>query len=413
MLLNKERALELMNDHDVVAIVGTTHENVTYLTGHIGWARRVYRSVASYGALSNDPDRGSALVFDNGQEGTYYSGQGTFAELVRWFGEPNAIGVPAGYQPATDEEARYLELMDTSTTLPTGVDAVAAALRELGVTRGRIAVDEIGCRPEFLAALRERLPGCEIVPGSGLFLMIRLVKTPEELERLRAAARINEAGLTAMLRRMAPGVTENDAVAAWREEVARPGGMWHWCHLGSGPHRVDIFPPTDRELQPGDLFAYDAGLWYRNYNADTGGCGIVGDPTDQALHEYRAIEDGVQEALEVVREGVTVGQIFDRMVEAIKRHGYPAFEATFAGHTIGLEAREVPFVIGPEQRYDDPFLPPTSEFPIPANAVLNIEAPFGVFGYGAYQYEISVVVQQNGWEPLIERDRQGFTIIGG
>ena len=29
MLLNKSRALQLMREHDVVAIIGTTHENVT------------------------------------------------------------------------------------------------------------------------------------------------------------------------------------------------------------------------------------------------------------------------------------------------------------------------------------------------------------------------------------------------
>src|SRR5262245_2388284 len=259
MLLNKDRALSLMADHDIAALVGTTHENVTYLTGHIGWARRVYRSVESYGVLSRDPDRGTALVIDNGQEGTYYSTQGSTAELVRWFGGKNALGVPAGYRPATEEEALYLAFQDDSSTFATGVDAVVGALAELGVARGRIAVDELGCRPAFLAALRERLPSCEVLPASGLFLMIRLVKTPEELERLREAAGINEAGLTAMLERMAPGVTENEAVEAWREAVARPGGMWHWCHLGSGPSRIDIFPPTDRALAPGDQFAYDAG----------------------------------------------------------------------------------------------------------------------------------------------------------
>ena len=62
MLLNKERALALMAEHELVAIIGTTLENVTYLTGHVGWAQRVYRSLQSYAVLTNDPDAGSDLI---------------------------------------------------------------------------------------------------------------------------------------------------------------------------------------------------------------------------------------------------------------------------------------------------------------------------------------------------------------
>ena len=57
MLYNRERALELMREHDVAAMIGTTLENVTYLTGHIGWAQRVYRARKSYGVITNDPGR--------------------------------------------------------------------------------------------------------------------------------------------------------------------------------------------------------------------------------------------------------------------------------------------------------------------------------------------------------------------
>ncbi|MEE9275098.1 MAG: M24 family metallopeptidase, partial [bacterium] len=99
------------------------------------------------------------------------------------------------------------------------------------------------------------------------------------------------------------------------------------------------------------------------------------------------------------------------LVDGIHKAGFPEFNSPFAGHTVGLEAREFPFILSAETKYDNPFLPPSSEIPLPANAVINIEAPIGTMGFGGYQIEYSVVVTETGWEPLIPQERP-FRVIG-
>ncbi|MCH8855355.1 MAG: hypothetical protein IIA03_03725, partial [Proteobacteria bacterium] len=53
-------------------------------------------------------------------------------------------------------------------------------------------------------------------------------------------------------------------------------------------------------------------------------------------------------------------------------------------------------LLADEAKYDQPFLPPSSEIPLPENAVINIEAPVGTMGFGGYQIEYSAVVKKGG-----------------
>ncbi|MFQ5693875.1 MAG: aminopeptidase P family N-terminal domain-containing protein, partial [Nitrospinota bacterium] len=207
MPYNKARILELMREHDLTAIIGTTLENVTYLTGHVGWAQRVYRARKCHALLTSDPGAGTDLIM-NRADNTYYAAYGGHAENVYCYGGQAYHVTPEGYEPGDEEFRRYLELHESGGRHKTLLDALLAALKNRGVTRGRIALDEEGCTEALFAALREKLPACEFLPGSGLFLMARLVKTDEELDRLRAAARVNEDAIAEVFGFVREGVSE-------------------------------------------------------------------------------------------------------------------------------------------------------------------------------------------------------------
>ena len=222
MLLNKDRALALMAEHDLTAIIGTNLQNVTYLTGHVGWAQRVYRSRRSCALMTADPGAGTDLILDRG-DNTYFAAYGGYPERVYSYGGRPAIVIPEGYEPADEEQKVYMELTESGGRHKTILDALLAALKARGITRGRIALDEEGCPPALFESFQKALPGCEFIPGSNLFLMIRLVKTEEELGRLRAAAQINEDAIGQVFGSLRAGMSENDVAAIWRENVAKYG----------------------------------------------------------------------------------------------------------------------------------------------------------------------------------------------
>lgn len=403
MLLNTGRATKLMDEHGVDALIGTTLENVVYLSGHEGWVQRVYRSRMNFALMSRQPDPVTDVVLDTGDI-TYFAARGGNVGRALAYGGQSALIVPEGYVAATDEEESYLDLYRHAGRFRTPVDALAELIEERGLTRSRIGFDDDGCTPDIRPKLEARFPDADFVSAASLLLMIRAVKTPDEVEILRRAGEINRDAMEAMIAQLRPGMTESALAEIWRTEVARPGGMWHWLHFATGPRSVFVFPPVDRVVQHGDLFFVDAGIFYRNYNADGGLCGSVGEPSADALREFDAIRRGIEDTVDIVRAGVTGGRIYDTMVEGIQSHGFPEFGTNFAGHMIGLEAREIPFVFAPETPYADAFLPQSSEMPIPVGAVLNIEAPIGRMGTGGYQYEVSLVVTEDGSTPLFPHD---------
>lgn len=410
-LLNHERALNLMQEHSIDAIIGTTSENVTYLSGHQGWVQRAYRSRQNFALLSVDPQVNVDLVL-NGGDLTYFAARGgDVARAIGYGGTAGLLSTEDGdYEPSTEEERSFLNLYETSGRFPNAVAALIRLIRDRGLQRTRIAFDEEGCDPSILRALRTEFPSAEFVPATNLLLMIRLVKTPAEIELLRRAAEMNRDAFEAMFEAMRPGITESELAEVWRAEVARPGARWHWLHLGTGTRSAWVFPPTERKLEVGDLFLCDGGITYQGYNADTGTSGSIGEPTPQSLQEFRAIEAGIQAALGVIREGVTGGMIFHTMVDTIRSAGLSGYNAVFAGHTIGLEPREFPFTLAAETQYNDAFLPPSSELPLPANSVINVESPIGRLGWGGYHIEYTVVVTPGGYEEIVEQEH-GFRLI--
>lgn len=406
-LLNHERARSLMEEHSVDAIVGSTSENVTYLSGHQGWVQRAYHSRQNLALLTLDSLGGAAPEADlvlNGGDLTYFAARGgNVRRALGYGGKAGLLGPRDGFEPS-DEERVYLDLYETSAQYRGAVAAMSELIRDRHLERGRIAFDEEGCDPSVLRALREEFPAAEFVSGASLLLMIRLVKTPEEIELLRRAAEINRDAFEAMFAAMRPGVTEAELAEVWRAEVARPGARWHWLHLGTGPRSAWVYPPTQRKLEVGDLFLCDAGITYQGYNADTGTSGSIGAPAPEASREFQAIETGTQAALDIVKEGVTGGSIFRTMVETVRAEGIPDYNVNFAGHTIGLEAREFPFTLAPESKYDDPFLPPSSELPLPVNSVINVESPIGRPGWGGYHIEYTIVVTADGYEEIVDQN---------
>lgn len=414
-LLNADRAQAFMQQHAIDAVVGTTNENVTYLSGHQGWVQRAYRSRQNFALLAADsfgretgPEADLVL---NGGDLTYFAARGGNVRRALGYGGKAGLLTPADdYKPSTDEERSFLDLYETSGQYRSAVAALSELIRDRGLASARIAFDEEGADASVLRALRSEFPSAEFMPATSLMWMIRLVKTPEEIELLRRAAEINRDAFEAMFAAMRPGVPELELAEVWRAEVARPGARWHWLHLGTGARSSWVFPPTDRKLQAGDLFLCDGGITYQGYNADTGTSGSIGAPTPEAMREFRAIETGTNAAMAIIREGVTGGQIFSTMVDTIRAEGIPDYNANFAGHTIGLEPREFPFMLAPESTYDDPFLPPTSELPLPVGSVINVESPIGRPGWGGYHIEYTVVITADGYDEIVEQEH-GFRQI--
>lgn len=154
------------------------------------------------------------------------------------------------------------------------------------------------------------------------------------------------------------------------------------------------------------MWRFDAGLTLNNFQADTGWGGVVGEPTKEQLHLWKATEAGFQAALAEVRAGVVPSRIFRTMLEGTRAAGLPEHNGNFAGHAIGLEPRELPYVLAAEAPLHSPFLPLTTDIPLEEGCTICLENPCGIFGLGGTQIEQTVVVKKNGYDPLLPQGRK-------
>ena len=99
-------------------------------------------------------------------------------------------------------------------------------------------------------------------------------------------------------------------------------------------------------------------------------------------------------------------EIQHAMLNGTKDNGLPGHCGTFAGHAIGLEMRELPYVLGNKNKVVSRYLPDTTDIPLEENTVLCIENPCQIFGLGGTQIEQTIVVKKNGYELLTKQDRK-------
>jgi Xaa-Pro aminopeptidase len=86
------------------------------------------------------------------------------------------------------------------------------------------------------------------------------------------------------------------------------------------------------------------------------------------------------------------GELAERCVAAIRRHGFPEFVLAVP-HSIGLQHTDDPApmtLAGPD--YGDPVLEP--------DMVINVDLPYIEVGWGAVHLEDTLLVTRDGCEPL-------------
>ena len=411
MYFNKKRADKLMDQFDIDLLIASTPENVTYLSDTVSWAPKVYSySVDMFATYYRDINHNSSLIVPS-QEMTYVSASNTWINDFYTYGGKSALIQEIEHVIESAEENTYLNLQNNDDKrFPTAVEALIASIKNNTTKKLRIAIDEDKMTHKSTLKLKEELDNCELIPSSDLLRLIRMVKTDDEISAMKAAADLNETACTKVCNEIKIGMKELDIAEIYAQEVGKGLGKWLWFHFGSGRRSVGIFPPTEKKIQPGEMWKFDAGLSLNNYQADTGWGGVIGQPNAQQNMIWEATLRGYNSAMSVIKEGVRPSEIQNAMLKGTQDGGLADHSGTFAGHAIGLEMRELPYVLGNKKMVNSLYLPQDTDIPLPENTVLCIENPCQIFGVGGTQIEQTIIVKKSGYELLTKQDRKLWII---
>ena len=236
----------------------------------------------------------------------------------------------------------------------------------------RVGVEASAISHELWEVLRDAAPEVELVPVSGWVEADRAVKTPSEVERIRAACGVADRSLASTLRRIKPGVTERELALEleWEMRTGGADALAFGIACLAGPNAaLPHGSPSDREVQFGQVLLFDFGAMVAGYRSDMTRTLFVGDPTARDMAIYEVVAGAQEAALELlarvargeraVPSGRAVDAVARGVIDAVG-HGDRFGHGT--GHGIGLATHELPSLgrLAPET-------------PLPSPTVFSVE----------------------------------------
>ena len=183
-----------------------------------------------------------------------------------------------------------------------GIDGAATART--------VATD--GLMPSTMKLLRAAFPAAELVDGEQVMRRARRIKTPDEVDAIRAAVRVAEDALAASAKAFAPGVTERQLTAVFMEAMASAGVTTPTTQdigwITSRTHRWGR-ATRDSAVTPGDLVVFDAGVMRSGYVGEVGRTAAVdGLDSTPLLKRWDELWDRL---LTACRPGATGTELLD------------------------------------------------------------------------------------------------------
>jgi len=257
--------------------------------------------------------------------------------------------------------------------------------RHLGIEAGHMSV-------ATRSGLASMLPKtARLRATSGLVEQFRMVKEPEEIERIRAAVLLGAALLETAIGAVRPGVAEM-AVAAEIEYAARQAGAERMSFptiVAAGVRSALPHGQASQQAIPSNGFVVlDFGVILAGYCSDMTRTLHVGRVSSVARRLYEAVAEAQQAGIDAVRPGVAVGAVDQAARRTLRRAGLARYFTHSTGHGVGLEIHEQPRVA----RGGGDVLQ--------AGMVITIEPGVYLPGQGGVRIEDMVAVTEHGCEVL-------------
>ncbi len=403
MLLNRQRATEIMARENLDGLIAQLPINFYYLSDYWGLFNTAGGYDAAYMALlPRDETREASLVVP-ALELRRTVTKGTWMPAVYGFSSPDdgrraaddiARGVDyRGWLPRDGASLSELEQRWVDIVARLGGDmaanafwAMARAIKSAGLESARVATDD----PRLADWLVEcGLSNIRCEYRVDLFNEIRMVKTADEIRLLKTAAQINENALLVAADSMVEGASWKDVEDIYMQEMARQGGrgVYLMCGVGELPHG---------KIRRGEPVLFDGLGQYEHYHGDFGRCAVVGEPSLEHRQRHQAILTGWEAAQEHLKPGVRYKEVSAAVGKVIRREGFSGFRDPIV-HGLGLEHTDDPKSPG-VQPQDKP------DQVLQKGMVVNVDMPHSELGWGSVHMEDTVMITEDGCERLGSAD---------
>jgi Xaa-Pro aminopeptidase len=249
--------------------------------------------------------------------------------------------------------------------------------------------------------LSEMIKDAVLENGDATLYKLRLVKSPNEIEMLKTAWKVCDAGYKAVLDSNIVGLTERQA-SAIGEKAARDAGAEHvaFSIFCSGDRTNTVVGrPSEKVIEADDMIMFALAVQYEGYIASDGWPFVANrkpsrKQSDFINHLVKAEDLGVQS----IRAGVPQGEVVRKITDYFRDHNLAPYDLYPPIHGNGLAEAESPY---PDN---------TTNAVFAAGSGINFDVSlFGLPDVGSNRVEEGFIVAEDGLialSPLISSLRQ-------
>ncbi|MFC4908859.1 M24 family metallopeptidase [Actinomadura gamaensis] len=249
--------------------------------------------------------------------------------------------------------------------------------------------------------LRSALPDHDLINADHLGWRLRRVKSPAELDLMRAAGAVGVRAMDAAMASAVPGVTEAEVAATAIAEIVRAGGAYYGMGISSGDASHTFAPSgpgtasSTRRLDEGDLLRIDMYGSMEGYLFDFARTRVVGgNPTPEQREMLDAVHDSVEAGTALLRPGARLADVARRCEEVMaasafaRRHGVPESQMGGAwGHGLGLS-------------FEPPWITTDTDETLEPGMCLALERRIAIPALGGVNYENNILITATGHEVI-------------
>lgn len=255
------------------------------------------------------------------------------------------------------------------------------------------------------------LKGC-IVPSRDL------IKNKEQIEGIKASAKINTAVLDLVAKNIKAGMSTEEIDKLVYDYTIEQGaipaplnfeGFPKSCCTSINDEVCHGIPSKDIILQEGDIVNVDVSTIYNGYYSDASRMFMIGEVHPDLKKLVEVSKECLDLGLKAVKPWGFLGDVSAACQNHAEANGFSVVRE-FGGHGIGLEFHEEPFVPHVGEEGTDMLLVPGMVFTI--EPMINMGEP-DIFideaddwtvltadGYPSSQWEYTVLVTEDGYEVL-------------
>lgn len=310
--LAKTRKAMEANGADLLIV--SDPSNMAWLTGYDGWSFYVHQAVIV-------PPSGEPVWFGRGQDANG-------AKRTSYLDHGNIVGYADQYVQSVDRH-------------PMDYLASILASRKWDKFTIGVEMDNYWFSAAAFASLTKYLPNARFVDVTALVNWQRAVKSSQELDYMRKAARIVEAMHARIADKIEVGMRKCDLVA----EIYDAGTRGVNGFGGDYPAIVPLLPSgtdasaphltwDDKPMKGGEGTFFEVAGCYNRYHCPLSRTVFLGKPTPEFLDAERATLEGMEAGLAAARPGNTCEDIAIAFFAVLKKHGIVKDNRT--GYPIGL-----------------------------------------------------------------------------